>query len=223
MEFAKCCSCLQRKLKGDSRKTLSLGRKETKLCVGNVHFLSLISIFCSRPRLQKRTTNKENPPMLLFSMSATSFPNSSHDEMQYLDLVKKIIEQGSSKSDRTGVGTFSVFGAQMRFDLRNDTFPLFTTRRIWWRAVAEELLWFVRGCTDARKLSDKGIGIWNAHSSKDFLNSKGLCNREEGDLGPCTDFNGVTSVHVISTREPIMRVKAWTSWPQSSHNQAKSR
>lgn len=126
--------------------------------------------------------------MLLFSMSATSFPNSSHDEMQYLDLVKKIIEQGSSKSDRTGVGTFSVFGAQMRFDLRNDTFPLFTTRRIWWRAVAEELLWFVRGCTDARKLSDKGIGIWNAHSSKDFLNSKGLCNREEGDLGPVYGF-----------------------------------
>ena len=61
----------------------------------------------------------------------------------------------------------------MRFSLRNDTFPLLTTKRVFWRGVAEELLWFVKGCTNANELSKKGIRIWDANGSREFLDKQG--------------------------------------------------
>lgn len=64
-----------------------------------------------------------------------------HDEYQYLKLIGEIISKGARKSDRTGVGTLSIFGAQMRYSLREQTLPLLTTKRVFWRGVAEELLW----------------------------------------------------------------------------------
>ena len=67
----------------------------------------------------------------------------NHDEIQYLDLVKRIIETGNKKTDRTGTGTTSIFGAQMRFNLRDGTFPLLTTKKTFWRGIAEELFWYV--------------------------------------------------------------------------------
>ena len=76
-----------------------------------------------------------------------------HDEVQYLDLVRKILATGVTRNDRTGTGTISVFGAQMRFDLRNGTMPLLTTKRTFWRGLAEELLWFVSGSTNANELA----------------------------------------------------------------------
>jgi hypothetical protein len=66
----------------------------------------------------------------------------------------------------------------MRFDLR-DSFPLLTTKRVFWRGVAEELLWFIKGCTSAKALSEKGVGIWDANGSKEFLTKCGLGHREE--------------------------------------------
>lgn len=82
----------------------------------------------------------------------------------------------------------SVFGAQMRFDLRDGTLPLLTTKRVFWRGVAEELLWFISGSTNAELLRDKGIHIWDGNASKEFLESRGLGHREEGDLGPVYGF-----------------------------------
>ena len=79
-----------------------------------------------------------------------------HEEHQYLDLIRHILAHGKEKGDRTGVGTRSVFGAQMRFSLRNQ-FPLLTTKRVFWRGVAEELLWFIKGCTSAKELSSRGM------------------------------------------------------------------
>lgn len=111
-----------------------------------------------------------------------------HDEMQYLELIQHIIDHGSKKEDRTGTGTLSIFGAQMRFSLRNNVFPLLTTKRVFWRGVAEELLWFVSGCTNANKLSEKGIHIWDANGSREFLDKQGLQHREVGDLGPVYGF-----------------------------------
>lgn len=61
----------------------------------------------------------------------------------------------------------------MRFSLRNNNFPLLTTKRVFWRGVAEELLWFVSGCTSAKELSNKGIHIWDANGSRDFLDKQG--------------------------------------------------
>lgn len=110
------------------------------------------------------------------------------EEQQYMDLITDIIENGIEKSDRTGVGTISRFGAQMRFSLRNNSLPLLTTKKIFWRAVVEELLWFISGSTDANILKDKNIKIWNGNTSRDFLDKNGLENYEEGDCGPFYGF-----------------------------------
>lgn len=91
------------------------------------------------------------------------------------------------RDDRTKVGTLSIFGAQMRFNLRN-SFPLLTTKRVLWQAVAEELIWFIHGKTDANLLKQKGVNIWNANGSRKFLDSIGLTQRAEGDLGPVYGF-----------------------------------
>jgi len=77
---------------------------------------------------------------------------------------------------------------QMRYSLRDGQFPLLTTKRVFWRGVAEELLWFVKGCTDANELHAKDIHIWDGNGSREFLNSRGLQHREEGDLGPVYGF-----------------------------------
>lgn len=111
-----------------------------------------------------------------------------HDEDQYLDLVRRILDSGVSRTDRTGVGTVAVFGAQMRFDLRNGQFPLLTTKRVFWRGVAEELLWFISGCTDGEVLSAKGIRIWDGNGSREFLDRLGFHDRRPGDLGPVYGF-----------------------------------
>lgn len=82
-------------------------------------------------------------------------------EQAYLDLLQKIIDQGIDRDDRTGTGTRSLFGHQMRFDLQKG-FPLLTTKKVFTRGIIEELLWFLRGSTNARELEDKGVNIWAA-------------------------------------------------------------
>merc|ERR1712083_1158792 len=84
-------------------------------------------------------------------------------------------------------GTRSMFGKMMRFSLQK-TFPLLTTKRVFWRGVMEELLWFVKGDTNAKNLSDKGIKIWDGNGSREFLDKRGLSHREEMDLGPVYGF-----------------------------------
>jgi len=109
-------------------------------------------------------------------------------EQQYLDLIRNILENGSRRTDRTGVGTVSMFGAQMRFDLRNDQFPLLTTKKVFYKGILKELLWFIRGSTNANELKSEGVHIWDGNSSREFLDSLGFTEREEGDLGPVYGF-----------------------------------
>lgn len=111
-----------------------------------------------------------------------------HDELQYLDLVRRVIDHGARRPDRTGVGTVSIFGAQMRFNLRNGCMPLLTTKRTAWRIIAEELLWFIRGSTDAKELQARNVHIWDGNSDRAFLDAAGFTEREEGDLGPVYGF-----------------------------------
>jgi thymidylate synthase len=79
---------------------------------------------------------------------------------QYLDLLQHVMEKGFEKTDRTGTGTKSVFGYQMRFDLSNG-FPLMTTKKLHFKSILYELLWFIRGETNTRYLTDNGVTIWN--------------------------------------------------------------
>lgn len=110
------------------------------------------------------------------------------DEYEYLELIEKIIVRGKFKDDRTGTGTISIFGAQMRFSLRDGMMPLLTTKRVFWKGVVEELLWFIRGSTNSNELDKVGVTIWNANGSKEFLEKTGLGHREQGDLGPVYGF-----------------------------------
>ena len=110
-----------------------------------------------------------------------------HEEMQYLELVKKVMEKGNRKNDRTGTGTNSLFGSMMRFDL-TQSFPMLTTKSVYWKGVVEELLWFLRGRTNANELSKKGVKIWDGNGSREYLDNVGLKNREVGDLGPIYGF-----------------------------------
>ncbi|BES95984.1 unnamed protein product [Nesidiocoris tenuis] len=110
------------------------------------------------------------------------------DEYQYLDHLYKILLRGNVRQDRTGVGTISIFGAQMRYSLAANTLPLLTTKRVFWKGICAELLWFIRGSTSAKELAAEGVHIWDGNSSREFLDSIGLKDREEGDLGPVYGF-----------------------------------
>ena len=85
---------------------------------------------------------------------------------QYLDLLRLVLEQGKFKSDRTGTGTYSVFGAQARFPLRT-TFPVLTTKKVHTKSILHELLWFLKGDTNIKYLTENGVSIWNEWADKD--------------------------------------------------------
>lgn len=110
------------------------------------------------------------------------------EEQQYLDFVDRVIRCGIERDNRTAVATRSIFGTQLRYNLRDGRIPLLTTKRVPWKSVVEELLWMLRGSTDSKELSAKGIRIWDANGSREFLDGRGLAHRQVGDLGPVYGF-----------------------------------
>lgn len=108
----------------------------------------------------------------------------NQEERKYLDLLKDILNNGSKRSDRTGIGTIGVFGSNLRFSLENNKIPMLTTKKMFAKGVVEELLFFLRGETDTKKLEAKGVNIWKGNTSRDFLDKKGLIEYPEGFMGP---------------------------------------
>lgn len=135
----------------------------------------------SRHELDEDAGVTTQPPQLPLAVT------SRHEEYQYLDMIDDVMKNGIFRKDRTGTGTYSKFGTSMRFDLRH-AFPLLTSKRVFWRGVVEELLWFISGATNANLLAEKDIHIWDGNGSKEYLESIGLGHREEGDLGPVYGF-----------------------------------
>ena len=109
-----------------------------------------------------------------------------NDEHNYLKQLKYILENGETRQTRNAE-TISSFGIRMEFDLKKG-FPLLTTKKMYWKGVYEELLWFLKSNTNAKKLSDKGVHIWKGNSNRTFLDSIGLDHYKEGDCGPIYGF-----------------------------------
>ncbi|XP_057766018.1 putative bifunctional dihydrofolate reductase-thymidylate synthase isoform X2 [Salvia miltiorrhiza] len=148
--------------------------------------------YCFATYVRLKTCNRNNSshsikPKLSYFSFLPKIIFEKHEEFLYLRLVQDILSNGNKKDDRTGTGTLSKFGCQMRFNLRK-SFPLLTTKRVFWRGVVEELLWFISGSTNAKILQEKGIHIWDGNASREYLDSIALTDREEGDLGPVYGF-----------------------------------
>jgi thymidylate synthase len=108
--------------------------------------------------------------------------NDSVDDV-YKNLSKNILENGEEKNDRTGTGTISKFSEHLRINV-SDHCPVLTTKWVPWKTCIKEMLWFLRGETDNKILQAQGVHIWDGNTSRDFLDSRGLHNYPEGELGP---------------------------------------
>lgn len=108
------------------------------------------------------------------------------DEYQYLNILKKVKENGIIKNGRNGK-TYSYFGDILKFNIENQ-FPLLTTKKVFFKGVVEELLWFLRGSVNSKELEEKGVNIWKGNSNREFLDANGFYDYEEGYLGPIYGF-----------------------------------
>ena len=134
----------------------------------------------------------------------------SHYEQQYLDLMARIWREGDERVDRTGVGTRSIFGAQLRFSLAENAVPLLTTKRVFWKAAAREMLWFLTGETNIRPLVLQGVKIWNDWPHARYV-------RETGDDIALDDFvQRIADDESFAARwgdlGPVYG-KQWVDWP----------
>jgi thymidylate synthase len=123
-----------------------------------------------------------------------------HPEYQYLDIVEHLLDKGDKRIDRTGVGTLSMFGAMMRFDMSDGTFPVYTTKRVYWKTAVKEMLWFLTGQTNIRSLLQENVRIWTDWPLDKYRKASGIEISQEdfetrvledesfaaewGDLGP---------------------------------------
>jgi dihydrofolate reductase/thymidylate synthase len=146
--------------------------------------LSSVSKFQEEGGIHYRYLEFQNPDMSIVPV----FEWENKEELAYLEVMRHIYTRGVIRSDRTGTGTKSSFGHQLRFNLE-DTFPLTTTKSSFLRGIFEELMLYLRGQTDNGILQSKNIHIWDGNTSRDFLDKRGLTEYPEGDMGETYGFN----------------------------------
>lgn len=140
-----------------------------------------------------------NPPNVVRTNEEVLFQNEklkiikatigkNEEEQEFLRLGKRILELGDFRQERTGIGAHSLFGHQLRFNLRDHTFPLLTTRKMFLTGIFEELMFYLRGQTDNTILESKGIKVWTANTTREFLDERGLQRLPVGDMGPSYGF-----------------------------------
>ena len=137
-------------------------------------------------------------------------PAERHWEWQYLDLMRRIWEQGDERVDRTGVGTRSLFGVQLRLDLAGGRMPLLTTKRVYWKTATREMLWFLTGTTNIRPLVSQGVQIWTDWPLNRY-------RRETGEAISREDFSARIVADEAFAQEwgdlgPVYG-KQWVDWP----------
>src|SRR3954466_3900125 len=120
--------------------------------------------------------------------------------VQYLDLLRLVLAEGKFKNDRTGTGTYSVFGAQARFPLQHN-FPVLTTKKLHLKSIIHELLWFLRGETNVKYLNDHGVTIWD-----EWADEKGNLGRVYG--AQWRDWRGENGVRVDQIDKVISQIKS---------------
>tara|TARA_B110000444_G_scaffold260103_2_gene305941 strand:- start:4042 stop:4983 length:942 start_codon:yes stop_codon:yes gene_type:complete len=112
---------------------------------------------------------------------------SIHDENQYLNLIDDIVSENEEFIGRNGK-TIAIFGSAMHFNLQNNKVPFLTTKKLAWKTCLKELLWFIKGDTSNKRLKEQNVHIWDSNGSREFLDSRGLINNKEDDLGPIYGF-----------------------------------
>ena len=137
-------------------------------------------------------------------------PQPAHWERQYLALMRQIWTAGDERTDRTGVGTRSVFGAQIRFDLAGGAMPLLSTKRVYWKTATREFLWFLTGQTNIRELCAQGVQIWTdwpldryRRDSGEAISREDFSARIVADAGFATQWGDLGPVYG----------KQWINWP----------
>lgn len=133
-----------------------------------------------------------------------------HYEHAYLELMRRVWEQGDHRVDRTGVGTRSLFGEQLRFDLRDGRVPLLTTKRVYWKAAAREMLWFLSGESNIRPLVEQGVHIWTDWPLEHYRRATG--DHIDRDAFEARIITDATFAAAWGDLGPVYGVQ-WRHWP----------
>ena len=124
---------------------------------------------------------------LIYDTDITNKISDFDSEKEYINVANNILNNGNYRMDRTKTGIHSIFGSQIRYDI-SSTIPILTTKKVPFNTCVHELLWFLRGDTNNKNLQENKVNIWNGNSSREYLDSIGLENLEEGDCGACYGF-----------------------------------
>jgi dihydrofolate reductase/thymidylate synthase len=142
------------------------------------------------------------------------------NEKSYLDFCKYVLKNGTERMDRSGTGTISVFGNSIRYDISNGSIPLFTTKKVRYQDCIEEMLWMIRGETDTSILKNKGVNIWNPHTSRKFLDSINKKDYKEGilhlgyghQIRNCDGVDQLVYIENLLKTDPFSRRILWNLW-----------